>query len=179
MNSNISAFPVDLAQYDQAFEPKYAYHDRLDKLPEGVYQFEILEAGYREVNINKPLVFIVVRVNGGEYNGMAYEHAWFISSQRGANACGADLRRLGLDTHQWTVANGRPFSVEIQRRPPELVGVCFRGVTSRDVDKNDAAKSYPRLTISNATRAQQSQPGNPIAAKAQPATNNVANNVPF
>src|SRR5262245_37798403 len=124
-------FP-ELESFDDGFriEPrKDTIRPGLDSLPDGYYEFLILDAARKRAQgkSQAALVAIGLRVVGGAFDGRTVQWDRWLTSEEGVRILGTDLFQLGLDADKWNKAEGRPFSAELRQQLPRLVGVKFTG----------------------------------------------------
>ena len=139
-----------IRRFDEHYKPSEGGGQRpgLDLLPDGDYHLEIVSA---ELTATKKTGQSIFRLSlkvldlGSRFHGQIVERASFFTSQENVDILGADLLTLGFDSDQWTTKAGRPFSSELLKAAPQLVGLCFRG--QKVAKESDKGKSYHNLYI--------------------------------
>jgi hypothetical protein len=127
---------ADLEQFDQSYSPQAGRRPGLDVLPDGDYDFEILDAKLDTTpKQHVRIVRVGLRVtSAGSSQGQTLEHISFLNNQTAIDILGSTLCTLGFDADQWTVASGRPFSKELPKALPRMRGLRFRGTKKKNQD---------------------------------------------
>lgn len=117
-----------MENFDDDFKPDGG-PAKVESLTDGDYDFEVKKSAFKILE-KKPLVIIEMELevlSPGKHSGQIVQHALFIKDKESAARVGKDLATLGFDCAEWTVANGRPFSQEIQKVDKVLFGLRFKG----------------------------------------------------
>lgn len=104
---------VDLEQFDAEAAPK-GRTDASD-LPDGEYEFEIKSAKLKTTKQKKTILSMDVLVLKGSREGLTVERPSFLTSKESFNMCLNDFATLGFDAENWTLANDRPASKELNK----------------------------------------------------------------
>lgn len=131
--SGFEAIMADIGQFDAAFAPGEARRAGLEILPELTdTDFEIVKAEPEVTPKTRDNILrIGLKVLSGPLAGQPVEYAYFFKSQSNIDILGGDLATLGFDTDQWK-APARPFSKELVKALPRLIGKRFRGRTKKN-----------------------------------------------
>lgn len=142
---------MGLADLDDEFEtvkpPERKGGGGLAALPDGDYTFAVKGAQAKDTKAG-PMVQLDLEVlsGGGPFDGHACEHLYFLKGKDGKtnevalSQLKKDLETLGFDVPNWTKANGRPFSAQLELAFFVLAGVRFRG-------KKKTNKGYANLYV--------------------------------
>jgi hypothetical protein len=133
---------MDWTQFDSMndrFEAKHLFRDRVETLPDGSYDIDIIDASDGDIK-GAPVFRLGLQCNGG----MVVEHIYWVESDDAVNAFGADMKVLGMPAERW--GNTIPLSKALPEALKACVGMRFRGMKSTDkgTGKNEG-KTFPRL----------------------------------
>lgn len=134
-----------LEDVDDNFKPG-EMAGKMESLTDGEYDFEVNEAKFK-VKAEKGMAIIEMELEvltAGKHQGTKVQHSLFLTDKDSANRIGKDLKTLGFDCDDWTKANSRPFSKEIQKVHKVLKGLRFKGKKQKN-DNN--GKTYHNLYI--------------------------------
>ncbi len=140
---------TDLEQYDDDAKPATSrFASGLDQIKDGEYDFEVASAVMKTTTKdNTPLCsFKLVIISEGAHAGAEVERASFVKDRESFNVLLGDFRKLGFDSDDWTKANGRPASQEVDKAVKVAVGMRFRGKKHSNASKKDN-KVYHNLDI--------------------------------
>lgn len=133
----------ELSRFDNDFAPTTRYAD-VEALPDGYYDVEIVGAAFDRTQEQRLLVCRwVLRVIDGPKADMIFERLAFLDSLKKAERFGGELKLLGFDTESWK-APLRPFSVELGKALPKMIGMKFH---ARKVTRPDGNRTYHNLDI--------------------------------
>ena len=139
----------DLDGYGDDFSPQPAIRPGLETLPDGSYEFEVLDAELTKSQNGNRICNLGLRANGGA----VVQHTYWLNNQTKVNRMGYDFGVLGFEV-------SAPLSQTIPAAVRQLPGVKFRGVkTSRTYE----GKLYHDLHVSVRTG------GTPMPAGAEAA----------
>lgn len=145
--SDINEAIEQLGRFDELFNPDTSRRASIETLPDGDYDFQIVESRFDLTPKEKDLILRVgLKVLGGLQAGSVVERAYWLTTEQPINILGTDLCMLGFDADQWKPANGRSFKKELKATVEDgrLVGLRFRGQKKTKVD---GAKTYHNLYI--------------------------------
>lgn len=155
----------EIERFNNDFRPEAGRKAGLEILPDGAYDFAILGiAGDRTPQSRDPILRWHLRVIGGPCDGQEVERLSFLTSQEGIDRLGGDLATLGFDTASWK-APARPFSVELQKALPRLIGMRFRA--SKQANKS-GEKVYQNLYLSGRLSGSSTPPPAAVTPPAAP-----------
>ena len=138
----MTEFP-ELQQFDAEFKPGTIKRPGLDSLADGDHDFEILGCELaRTEKTNEAILRMLLQVRGGS----TIEKVYFFRNQQAVDMLATDLCTLGIDADKWQ-APARPFSAELAKALPRLVGVRFRGKKVTLENPKDISKPYHNLYI--------------------------------
>jgi len=149
---------MSLDEFDNAYNPNDTGRTAtLESLSDGDYQLMVQSAELTttERTGEQILRWVYVVMSGPSGVGTVVESVNFFRSQVAVNLLGADLALLGLPTHEWTVANGKPFSRMLKQALPQLDNVTF-SASKVTVERN--GKTYHNLRIRGRSTAPASMP---------------------
>ena len=133
----------ELSQFDQTFTPQSGIRPGIDSLPDGDYDCEIITADIgRTEKTNELILRLGLRTNVGA----VVEYAYFFRTQQSVDILGGDLVTLGFDADQWKPP-ARPFSTELPRVVPMLVGLRFRARKKTAQNQKDPSKPFHNLYV--------------------------------
>src|SRR5689334_17913246 len=105
---------LPLKKYAGGFKPSSG--NDLEKLPTGDYEFECGSAEKKDLDNDEGcIISLPLTVLGGPLDGTRVTQKWWLNSQDKVNMFGADLKKFGFDTENWTEENERPLEVEGER----------------------------------------------------------------
>lgn len=108
---------------------------RLDTLPDGDYDFEILDAAMdRSFRDQALMLRVLLKVLNGPCQDLEVEHVYWFKSKRNVEFLGGALCTLGFDADRWTAVHRRKFSAELPRAVEKLPGIRFRGTKKTNKD---------------------------------------------
>jgi hypothetical protein len=138
---------VDLEQFDDDFNPKN--DGGAEILADGDYDMEVAECGTKKTSNFFIIEAKFTVIEGPTPPGTTIKHAWFISDRDSANRFGKDMITLGLDADEWTTANERPFSKEVEKAVLLLPGLRFRAKKKANESKDGKgqSKTYHNLYL--------------------------------
>lgn len=152
----------DILRYDNDFRPEAGRKAGLEVLPDGAYDFAILGVvPDRTQKDRDPILRWHLRVLGGQHDGQEIEWLSWLTRQESIDRLGGDLATLGFDTSSWKPPH-RPFSAELQKALPRLIGLRFRATKQAN---QSGGKTFQNLYL-NAKLSGPSAP--PPAATAPP-----------
>lgn len=127
----------------------------LSKLPDGEYEFAVKAFAVKDTSSGPMASMKLEIVSEGPFAGKVVDRPYFFTqenrdtglrekNERALATLRDDLKVLGFDTDNWTKANGRPFSVEINR-----VGACVADVMlkAKKTSKVSGTKTYHNLFV--------------------------------
>lgn len=129
----------DIDSFEHGWEPARPFRGGLDTLPDGDYDFEIVDGELTRTQNGDRIFQCGLKVHGN-----VVQKTWWLKSQENANALCADLCALGLDADKWGAKFKRPLSEELPKAAKSLVGVRFRGKVTTRVSQG---KTYHNLHI--------------------------------
>ena len=125
----------DLGEFDGEFSPQPAIRPGLDTLPDGSYEFEVLDAELTRAQNGDRICNLGLRAN----KSAVVQHTYWLNKQTNINRMGYDFGVLGLEI-------GAPLNETIPAAVAQLAGIKFKGVkTSRTYQ----SKLYHDLHISS------------------------------
>lgn len=137
----------ELAGFDEQYETASAgtgYREGLDSLPDGSYDFTILECDLRRVN-GKAICELAIKTGcGRECN-----HTYWLNRQENIDRFGSDLAVLGFSTQKCDKAKGAKFSEVLAEAIPKIPGLRFRG---KKFSKQGEDKIFHNLYINAALK---------------------------
>lgn len=163
----------EISRYDADYRPDAGIRPKVDTLPDGDYDFEILDAILgRTQNSNDAILKVGLKVQGGT----VVEKAYFFGDQAAINRLGADLMALGFREFE----RPQSFSAALKAALPKLKGVRFRARKMTDTSSSNG-KTYHNLYIAGrlpaAGAASPPPAGRPVQQPAPAASNSEA--IPF
>lgn len=135
----------DLNEFEGEFVPQPAIRAGLDSLPDGVYDFEIVDAELTKAQNGDRICCLGLRNN----LGVLVQHTYWLTRQVAINRMGYDFEILGQPI-------GQPLSETIPAAVRKLPGTKFRGTkSSRFVPGTNGKKdaTYHDLSISGRVQA--------------------------
>ena len=147
----------ELTAFDQEYAPQAGRRPGIDTLPNGEYDFLILEAELSRTQKDRELILkLFLRVESSlTEQGKVVERAYFFRTQTSIDILGSDLCTLGFDADRWTPEFGRKFSQELPAAMAKLEGIKFRGKKTTKV--KPGGETYHNLFV-NARLADDSPP---------------------
>lgn len=156
----------EVSRFDNDFRPQPARRPDVSILPDGDFDFEIVDAAPERVGKNRDAALrLGLKVLSGPAAGNVVDHLWWLTSQDNIDRLGSDLNTLGLDADQWK-APARPFSRELQNALPRLRGLRFRG---RKQKNESGGKVYQNLYVQGLIKGSTAPPPAVVAPAQQPA----------
>jgi hypothetical protein len=137
----------DLASFDGDYKAENTFRPDLDTLPDGDYDFEILDADLTRATGKQAgvrILTLVLRPNGGA----TVRHTYWLRDQEQMNRLGADLVVLGFDADKWGKAGGKSIAQALPEAVARLKSVRFRGrKATREGTGNHAGKKFHDLHV--------------------------------
>lgn len=116
---------ADLDAYGQEAAPKHAWRLRIDNVPDGAYDCEIVEA-LLETRSGHRVCGVTLKMGS-----MEIEYTYWLNKQEGINAFLAEMGALGFPTANYGSRPGQtPLSQAIPQLVSRLKGIKFRGTKS-------------------------------------------------
>lgn len=121
----------DLKQFDKEAKPSEATYASAKDLPDGDYDFEIVSAAFKTAKKKETkeemtiLEMDLLVLSPAAHHDKRVPRSSFLTSQKAFDVLLADLKRLGFDSDQWTVANNRPASDELDKAIKLMPGLRF------------------------------------------------------
>lgn len=129
---------------------------KAEDLPDGEYTFAVEAAEYKPDTSAGPIASLkLVVVSDGPHDGLKVEKSWFLSRLDNGNRVRddkqvenlmLDLKTLGFDPENWTVANGRPFRKEFARAAKAMAQMMVLGKKKANVSASNG-KTYHNLHL--------------------------------
>lgn len=168
----------ELDAASDAVSSERAGYGNIQKLPDGDHTFQVTDGELKKTA--KAVVFTLkfsAAVGDAQYLG---EKTYWLKGNKGVderqiNNLKADLKLLGFDVDNWTVANGRPFTAQLGLIKPLLPGLGFKGRKKTNPNQNDPKKPYVNIYL-NERDADDGRPASFGAAEIEAAS---ANDTPF
>ena len=123
----------DLGGYEEDFAPQPAIRPGIDTLPNGSYDFEILDAELTRAQNNDRICNLGLKAGGA-----VVQHTYWLNKQMNVNRMGYDFGVLGFTVEP-------PLNETIPAAVRSLPGVKFRGVKS---SREYQGKTYHDLHVS-------------------------------
>lgn len=125
----------DLNEFAGEFQAQPAIRPDLKSLPDGSYDFEILDAELTRAQNGNRICSMGLRT----HTGAVVQHTYWLNQQIAVNRMGYDFGILGIDTSAWA-ASGE-LGKEIAKAVKRLPGLKFRGVKSSRFVKGTNGKA--------------------------------------
>ena len=124
-----------LIGFDEEAKPSSGFSNKLEDIPDGEYQFLITKAEMRKnASAGYSILDMTLRVLDGDRAGTEGSKPVFFKEQQNVNIFMGELRVLGFDVDNWTVAKQRPFSSELVKARLQLPGLAFKGKKKKSKD---------------------------------------------
>jgi hypothetical protein len=121
----------------------------LGKLPDGKHTFEITGAEFK-VLVKSKIFVLKLAVDVGAERIEGKKEYWIEGKdgldEKRLNETKSDLALLGFDVDQWTRANLRPFSSELNRACLVMPGLKFKGSKKENKGK-DGGKTFVNIYV--------------------------------
>lgn len=126
---------LELQNYDEAAAPqRNGGRTPTSDLPDADYEFEVKSAVIKISKEKKtPILSMdLIVLTPGEFEGAVIERPSFMVNQESFNMALADFLTLGFDSNQWTKANGRPASQELEKAIHLIPGLRISGTKKKN-----------------------------------------------
>lgn len=163
--------------YQENFVPEQSsFRLGLEALPDGPYDFEIVEVQPDIINTDAVLR-VGLRVGVG---GTVIERLYWLGTQDGVNALGADLCIFGFPADQWK-QQGRKLGDELKAVVAKMPGIKFKGMkrsyTRKDGKPGHSLNVIARIAGTTMPATPPPAAGHGNGASAHPAQN--LSDIPF
>lgn len=163
--------------------PQHMFRTKADTLPNGAYEFEIVDATLDRINADD-----VCRL-GLRTGGATFEHVHWLNKQPGVNGFLAEMAALGFPSNTWGNRPGQtPLSQAIPDCVCQLPGKRFHAIKSSRQSNDTPPKTYHEVratgvvggrSMPGLTPPASSIPSPAPAPVAAPAPTYSTNDVPF
>lgn len=122
--------PINLKRFDgNAPAPTKGFENELEKVKDGEYEVAVTAIETKDVEVKKEagcLLTLTLVVENGADVGSTFPHKYFLTNQDKINRFCGDLESIGFDPGNWTTANNRPFSDELDKAIRVLKGMKLK-----------------------------------------------------
>ncbi len=133
----------DLDSFATDYKPEQQRRPDLDGLPDGDYDFEVLDAILDRTTKGTRILKVGIQPQ----NGLAVNHTYWLDQQDKLNGLAADLCLLGFDAHKWGTQE-RPLSQELPKAVSKLPGIRFRAAKRSNLGTGQhAGRTFHNLYI--------------------------------
>jgi hypothetical protein len=135
---------------DEAPSPQQGGASKLSKVHDGPVKFRIDTVEQRKGSRSVPggakehgaIITVNFTVLGGEQDGVEASNEWWVLNKQDRDRYSGDLQVLGFDPENWSPANNRPFSKEVDKAHKLLPGLIVAAEKNSKTGDNNKVTHF-------------------------------------